>query len=672
MTEALRQILAHVAQISPEMIPVDVPLPTMARKIGYRLRRLKRDEIQLDRLIHPLIAANDQGAPLAILPSPRGPVMIEADQAPHAFSPDDFKRLQPDLFALYTIFPAHPLRLWHVLRFITQRIKHEIPQLGFIAIGAASMSLLIPLLTAYLFESVIPLQDRRQWIVTAVLLGIGIVGLSLFQLIRELLTLRIQGRLRDEVTFALWDRLVSLSPAFIRRFAAGDLIERLNGIERLQSVFVDGLVTLFLAGMLCLFNGLFMARVALQLAFLAMLLTFVAMSVSLIVGLLQVRFIRQAAALQGRTAAYTLQVLNGLAKLKAGGALERAYRQWVQRVDQQRHIVIRTRTLHSIGLTFNGTYPILVALIIFTVVWREARLDVAAFVAFNVAYTQFLLTALQLTGVAIQTVATWPLYERLAPLLTEPVERSIGGQQLETLQGHIQMQHVSFSYGSQHILKNITLDVPPGAFVALVGAYGSGKSTLLRLLLGFDSPQEGTIMYDAVPLESLDLEAIRRQWGVVLQNGQVLAGDLYQNINIFGQVTLDEAWEAARLAGLSEDIEAMPMGLFTYVGEGGANLSGGQRQRVLLARALASKPRILFLDEATSALDETVQTEIMANLASLHITRFVIAHRLSTIQKADMIYVLDQGQIMEQGTFETLMTHKGVFASLVQADRHPL
>lgn len=179
-------------------------------------------------------------------------------------------------------------------------------------------------------------------------------------------------------------------------------------------------------------------------------------------------------------------------------------------------------------------------------------------------------------------------------------------------------------------------------------------------------------MYDAVPLESLDLEAIRRQWGVVLQNGQVLAGDLYQNINIFGQVTLDEAWEAARLAGLSEDIEAMPMGLFTYVGEGGANLSGGQRQRVLLARALASKPRILFLDEATSALDETVQTEIMANLASLHITRFVIAHRLSTIQKADMIYVLDQGQIMEQGTFETLMTHKGVFASLVQADRHPL
>jgi ABC-type bacteriocin/lantibiotic exporter with double-glycine peptidase domain len=170
-----------------------------------------------------------------------------------------------------------------------------------------------------------------------------------------------------------------------------------------------------------------------------------------------------------------------------------------------------------------------------------------------------------------------------------------------------------------------------------------------------------------VPIETLDLESIRRQWGVVLQNGQVLAGDLYQNINIFGDITLDDAWEAARLAGLSEDIHAMPMGLFTYVGEGGVNLSGGQRQRLLLARALAAKPRILFLDEATSALDEKIQTEVIANLASLNITRFVIAHRLSTVRRADWIYVMDQGRIVEQGTFDDLLKQAGVFTRLIQA-----
>lgn len=667
MPDAVRQILARAVSLPLETIPQDVPLTIMVRAVGYRLRRLKRDEIQLDSLTHVLLTANQQGEPAALVPSPRGPLLITADQREKPASAEDMATLQPDVFALYAIFPAHPLRLRDVLTFMARRVQREMGQLGGIAIGAGALSLLIPLMTAHLFEAAIPLQERGQWVLVGVLLMIGAVGLALFQLIRELLTLRIQGRLRDEATFALWDRLLSLSPSFVRPFTAGDLVERLNGFASLQSLFVDGLVTLLLAGLLCLFNAIFMAQMDGRLAALAVVLTLIAVAVSLVVGLLQVRFIRQAAHLQGHTTSYTLQVLNGLAKLKSGGALDRAYAEWVHRVEQHRRVVMHARTLRSIGVTFSGAYPILASMLIFAIVWRDAQLDAGRFVAFNVAYTQFLITSLQLAGVVIQAVATWPLYERLAPLLKEPVERSITGKRLESLKGHIKVDHVSFAYGAQRILDDVSLEIAPGAFVALVGAYGSGKSTLLRLLLGFETPATGTIAYDDVPLDTLDLESIRRQWGVVLQNGQVLAGDLYQNINIFGDVSLDQAWEAASLAGLADDIHAMPMGLFTYVGEGGVNLSGGQRQRLLLARALAAKPRILFLDEATSALDEKIQTEVISNLASLSITRFVIAHRLSTVRKADWIYVMDQGRIVEQGTFDELVVHGGVFARLMQA-----
>jgi ABC-type bacteriocin/lantibiotic exporter with double-glycine peptidase domain len=401
--------------------------------VGYRLRRLKRDEVRLDSLTHALLAANQQGEPLAIVPTPRGPMMIGADQLERPITAEILAHLQPDVFALYAIFPAHPLRLRNVMEFMARRVQREIVQLGGVAVGAGALSLLIPLMTTHLFETAIPLQDRGQWMMVAALLVIGAVGLALFQLIRELLSLRIQGRLRDEATFALWDRLLSLSPSFVRPFTAGDLVERLNGFDALQTLFADGLVTLFLAGLLCLFNGVFMAQIDSRLAVIAVLLTLVAIVVSLVAGLLQVRFIRQVAGLQGQTAAYTLQILNGLAKLKSGGALERAYTQWVQRVEHQRRVVLRARTLRSVSLTFNGAYPILASMLIFAIVWQDARLDAGRFIAFNVAYTQFLITGLQLAGVVIQTVATWPLYERLAPLLAEPVERSITGTRLDSL-----------------------------------------------------------------------------------------------------------------------------------------------------------------------------------------------------------------------------------------------
>jgi ATP-binding cassette subfamily C protein len=212
----------------------------------------------------------------------------------------------------------------------------------------------------------------------------------------------------------------------------------------------------------------------------------------------------------------------------------------------------------------------------------------------------------------------------------------------------------------------VSLQCRPGEFVALVGPSGSGKSTLLRLLLGFEAPEAGAIRYDRRDLAALDARAVRRQIGTMLQNGRLLAGDIFTNIVGASTLTLEDAWAAARLAGLDEDIRQLPMGMHTVLSDGASTLSGGQRQRLLIARAIVHKPRLLFFDEATSALDNRTQEIVGESLERLAVTRLVIAHRLSTIQKADRIYVLERGRIVESGTYRELMQRRGVFAALAR------
>jgi len=233
-------------------------------------------------------------------------------------------------------------------------------------------------------------------------------------------------------------------------------------------------------------------------------------------------------------------------------------------------------------------------------------------------------------------------------------------------QGALRLEQVSFAYpGGPPVLSDISLDVPAGAFVAIVGASGSGKSTLLRLLLGFETPDRGVIRYDGLDLATLDVPRLRRGIGTVLQGGKLWAGDILTNIAGSHPLTVEEALQVARKAGLESDIEAMPMGLYTLVGEGVATLSGGQRQRVLIARALAGNPKLLLLDEATSALDNLSQAAVLASLAALKATRIVVAHRLSTIRNADQILVLEGGRIAQKGTYRELAEAPGPFAAML-------
>ena len=316
-------------------------------------------------------------------------------------------------------------------------------------------------------------------------------------------------------------------------------------------------------------------------------------------------------------------------------------------------------------------FPVAASMAIFSwVIWKTTagELSTGSFLAFSAAYGNFQTAMLQMAAAITASLNIIPLWERAKPIIETVPESDETKASPGELSGDINVHNVYFRYDPDGplILKNVPLQISPGAFIAIVGGSGSGKSTLFRCLLGFETPESGTIYYDGQDLSTLDVREVRRQVGVVLQSAQLMPGDIFKNIVGNSDLTVDDAWEAARMVGVEEDIKAMPMGMHTMISAGSGTLSGGQRQRLIIARAVVKRPRILYFDEATSALDNKTQAIVSRSLEKLQVTRVVIAHRLSTIINADRIYVLQDGEMIESGTYEELMAQKGFFAELAK------
>jgi len=277
-----------------------------------------------------------------------------------------------------------------------------------------------------------------------------------------------------------------------------------------------------------------------------------------------------------------------------------------------------------------------------------------------------------LAGIAISVASIRPVLEMAEPILKAEPEVAAEKLPVDRVSGHIEMRHITFRYDedSPYVLNDLSLNINAGEYVAIVGRTGCGKSTLVRLLLGFEKPEKGAVLYDQHDLNSVDPRSLRKHIGVVIQNGQLFQGDIFSNIAISApQLTLEEAWEAAETAGIAQDIRDMPMGMQTMISEGQGGISGGQKQRLMIARAIAPKPRILIFDEATSALDNKTQRQVSDALDRMGCTRVVIAHRLSTIRNCDRILVMDKGAIIEEGSYEALIKENGYFADLVARQR---
>jgi NHLM bacteriocin system ABC transporter ATP-binding protein len=407
-----------------------------------------------------------------------------------------------------------------------------------------------------------------------------------------------------------------------------------------------------------------------SLATVAIGLAVVGMSFTCVVSLMQVSRQRSLTQIHGKLFGTILQFITGISKIRLSATENRAFAIWARQFGEQKAIAFKAGMISNIISTFNSAFPVLSLAAIFF--WLSSRqsglLSTGSFLAFNAAFIIFQSALVQLSETLVSSLDVVPMYERAKPILEALPEFDVTKRYPGSLTGNIEVSHVCFRYSPDGplVLDDISFGAKPGELVALVGASGSGKSTLLRLLIGFESPESGSVFYDGQDLAVLDNREVRRQIGVVLQNGKIMAGDIFRNIVGSSNLTVDDAWEAARMAGFDDDIRRMPMGMHTILPPGGGTLSGGQRQRLMIARAVVHKPRIILFDEATSALDNTTQSIVSKSLEKLHSTRVVIAHRLSTIINADRILVLDRGKILQTGNYEQLIGREGPFLELTK------
>lgn len=367
----------------------------------------------------------------------------------------------------------------------------------------------------------------------------------------------------------------------------------------------------------------------------------------------------------------TYALISGIQKIKLAGAEKRAFARWGDLYAESARLVydppvfLKLNSVISLAISLTGT-------IVMYYMAVRSGVSVADYYAFSTAYGMVSGAFMSLAGIALSAAQIRPILAMVKPFFDEVPEISDGKQVLTRLSGGIELSHVSFRYSDDMplVIDDLSLKIRPGQYVAIVGKTGCGKSTLLRLLLGFEKPQKGAVYYDGRDLEKIDLRSLRRRIGVVTQNGKLFQGDIYSNIVISAPwLTQQDAWEAAELAGIAEDIRKMPMGMNTVISEGSGGISGGQKQRLMIARAVAPKPRVLMFDEATSALDNVTQKKVSDALEQLKCTRIVIAHRLSTIRQCDRIIVLDNGKIAEDGTYDELIAADGAFAELVARQR---
>jgi ATP-binding cassette subfamily C protein len=581
--------------------------------------------------------------------------------------------VKPVAFALYRPFAAKAMSLREVLVFGLRGCGRDMRVVLAMSLAAALLSLVPPIATGIIFNDVIPGAERSQLLQLTLALLVIAAAMLLFRLGAGVALVRIEGKMGAATQAAVWDRVLGLPMGFFRPYSAGDLATRAMGIDAMRQVLSGATVTALLGGLFSLVHFGLLFHYSARLALWATGLIALSIALAVLASWVQRGHEREVARLQGRLSGIVLQLLSSIAKLRTAAAVGLGFAIWARAFSEQRGLQFRARSAGNALAAFNAGFPAITTLVLYAAAMPlmsapEDALRTGDFLAFMTSFATCLAGMLGASSALLGAMAVAPLYEQARPILESIPEVDPAKADPGALSGAIGLEHVLFRYQpeGQPILRDVTLNIRPGEFVAFVGPSGSGKSTLLRLLLGFETPESGAVYYDGRELAGLDAQAVRRQIGVVLQNGRLMSGDIFTNITGSSRLTQEDAWEAAKMAGFDEDVRSMPMGMHTVISEGGGTLSGGQRQRLMIARAIVQRPRILFFDEATSALDNRTQNIVTESLDRLSATRIVIAHRLSTVLRADRIYVVDGGRVVQSGTYDELMAQDGLFTELAK------
>ncbi|MEV6654246.1 NHLP bacteriocin export ABC transporter permease/ATPase subunit [Streptomyces sp. NPDC051219] len=572
---------------------------------------------------------------------------------------------------LYRPLPEGRLGLLPLVRFCLRGTRTEMRGLVLGGLVAVALGALVPIATGKVLGEYVPKAENGLIVQTALALIATSVVSAAFMLLQNVSVLRMEGRIEATLQPAVWDRLLRLPTKFFAGRSTGELAGAAMSISSIRRV-LSGIGSVSVqASTVGTMNLVLLLVYSVPLALVAIAMLLVIAAVFLGLGLWQLRYQRRLIALGNKLNNQAFQTLRGLPKLRVAAAESFAYAAWAREFARTRELQQRIGRIKNVITVLNAVYLPLCTLVMFMLLAGPARgsLSAGEFLTFSTAVTMMLSSVTQLTGALISAAAVLPMFEQVKPIFEEVPEVRGSSSQPGQLSGAVEARQLTYRYTDDGplVLDGVDFQVRPGEFVAIVGASGCGKSTLLRLLIGFDKPVSGSVLYDGQDLTALDQAAVRRQCGVVLQNAQPFTGSILDCICGAETFTLEEAWEAAAMAGLAEDIKAMPMGMHTMLSDGGGTVSGGQRQRLMIAQALIRKPRILFFDEATSALDNEAQRVVIESTRTLRATRIVIAHRLSTIMDADRVIAMSDGKVVQQGPpAELLADTGGLFHELVR------
>ncbi|MEU6486927.1 NHLP bacteriocin export ABC transporter permease/ATPase subunit [Streptomyces sp. NPDC046887] len=570
--------------------------------------------------------------------------------------------LEPRALMFFRPLPREPLSPVRLLRFSLRGSGADLRTLALTCLATVGLGALAPIATGLVLGSYVP--EARTGLITQTAVAVMAAGVvsAAFLLMQNLTVLRLEGRVESALQPAVWDRLLRLPARFFAGRSTGELASAAMGVSAIRRVLTGVGPVVVQGSVVGLTNMVLLLCYSVPLALAALGMLTVIAAVFLGLGLWQVRWQRRLVKLNDRLNNQAYQTLRGLPKLRVAAAESFAYAAWAKEFARSRELQRRAGAVRGITTVLDAVYLPLCSLIMFMLLAGPAygSLSAGDFLTFSTSVTMLLASVTQLTGALVSAVAALPLFEQLRPVLDEMPESPPTATPPGVLSGALDVRDLSFRYADETplVLDGVSFSLRPGEFTAVVGPSGCGKSTLLRLLIGFERPTTGSVRYDGQDLAALDLTAVRRQCGVVLQNAAPLSGSILECVAGSEPYTQEEVWAAVELAGLAEDIRRMPMGLHTMVA-GGAGISGGQRQRLMIAQALIRRPRILFLDEATSALDNETQRTVIESTRRLAATRLVIAHRLSTVLDADRVIVLDGGRIVEQGPPAALLADTG-------------
>ncbi len=673
--EALDSILKYYHE-KPVELPENVKnigeqLDYVLRPTGLMIRDVELTEgWQYDAYGPMLGFFRESGNAVALLPNLFGTYWF-SDPATGKMSVVTKKNaglFEMEAFCFYQSLPMKPLGIPDLILYM----KNSISNSDFLQIALATLVVTLvgtiePKVYSLVTGKILMNKQASVLIGMMAFLVSAAFASQMLSMVRSLLMERINTKTSLAVEASVMMRILSLPVNFFRKYSSGELSSRAQSVNSLCNMLLDNFMSVGLTSLMSLIYIMQIFSFARVLVVPSIIIILSTVIIGIVASLMQIDISRRRMKIAAEESGMAFAMLNGIQKIRLSGSEKRVFARWAQKYSEDARLQYNPPLFIKLNSVLVTAISLIGTIILYYLAVRYG-VSVSDYVGFNAAYGMVMGAFSSLTSIALSIAGIRPVLEMAEPILKAEPEVAADKEMVTRVSGSIEVNHVSFRYeeNTPYVLKDLSLKIKAGEYVAIVGRTGCGKSTLIRLLLGFEKPETGAVYYDRRDLASLDPRSLRKQIGVVIQNGQLFQGDIFSNITISApQLTLADAWEAAETAGIAQDIRDMPMGMQTVISEGQGGVSGGQKQRLMIARAIAPKPRILIFDEATSALDNKTQKQVSDALDRLKSTRIVIAHRLSTIKNCDRILVMDQGAIIEEGTYNELIEKKGAFAELV-------